>query len=913
MPAVAIVGLDCAFPGAPDPEAYWDLLMRGADAVGPIPDQRWDPREVPGGSRGAMTAGGFLDAADVFDNAFFAIAPREAAAMDPQQRLLLQCAWRALEDSGRAPRSLAGQGVGVFVGMMGSEWAQLHLPDHTRVNAQFGVGSTGAMAANRISHHLGLTGPSLVVDTACSSSLVAVHLAVNSLLSGECDLALAGGVNLVLTPSLGVVYGHLGLASAQGHCLPFGAEADGIVRSDGVGLVALRRLEDALADRQPVHAVIRGTAVNQDGRSNGITAPNPWAQQAVLEAAYRRAGVTADQIRFVETHGTGTVLGDMLEARALGLVHGVERELPCAIGSVKGNLGHTEGAAGIAGLIKAALSLRHRMVPASRFGHQENRQLRLADRGLSLLKAPLRLAPGEVLAGVSSFGIGGTNAHAVLAAPPRPEPVRRPRRTDGAVGCGVFTLTGDTPEALRRNLAAAAESIGRRPRGEAASLCWSSNRVKTGLAYRAAVVAGDTVELAGRLRAAAEDELLRAGIAERPGRKPVTVFLFSGEGAACAGMTARLYGEHEVYRRLLGEADAALGPYLGVGVRDLLLAGDERAARGALARPAQFAVGYALAGTLRELGVQPAGVLGHGVGEYAAAVHAGALDLDAAARLLAAHALPERADFASVAGTVTPAVPALPFASTLRGRLLLDEELDAAYWSAQAFTAVHFHEAFAALNESLAPTHVVEIGARIDLLDQLAGADLAEGGRLLAASPGPDAGARALAELVAELYLAGLDPAWEACYPAEQRTLERLVPYAFSAETRYWKRPWASPQLAPQAPPAAAPAAAPRTIAQSAAAARPEDQVTRLVIEAVREVGDYEAHRVTPATRLYQDLGFDSVMLMQLKDVLEARMPQMADISVQQLLPALNSVATIAEFLNEWITVQVAVEPVGRS
>ena len=432
MNTVAVVGLDCVFPAAHGIEAYWDLLMRGGDAIGPLPADRGGP------GFDDTVRGGFIDDAAVFDNDFFTIAPREAAAMDPQQRILLQCAWRALEDSGRSPSSLADSDTGVFVGVMGSEWAQLHMADYARVTPQIGAGSSAGMTANRISYHLNLKGPSLAVDTACSSSLVAVHLAVNSLLSGECSTALAAGVNIVLTPALGLVYRAMGLTAPDGRCKPFSMDADGIGRSDGAGVVVLRRLEDALADHQRVYAVIRGTAVNQDGRSNGVTAPSRWSQQAVVAAAYRRAGVGADQVRFVEAHGTGTTLGDIIECAALGEVHAVPRDEPCAIGSVKGNIGHTEGAAGIAGLIKTALALHHRIVPASRFAARENPQLRLTERGLSLLKAPVRLPAGEVVAGVSSFGMGGTNAHAVLASAPRV-----PRLAErGPAAAGVCTVSG---------------------------------------------------------------------------------------------------------------------------------------------------------------------------------------------------------------------------------------------------------------------------------------------------------------------------------------------------------------------------------------------------------------------------------------------------------------------------------------
>ncbi|MER6977465.1 beta-ketoacyl synthase N-terminal-like domain-containing protein, partial [Streptomyces carpinensis] len=615
MEDIAIVGLDCAFPGAAGAEAYWDLLMRGGDAVGGVPARRWDPDDFPA----VPGAGGFLDDADVFDADFFSVSPREAAAMDPHHRLLLHCAWRALEDSGRPPGDLAGSDTGVFVGMMGGEWGRLTMGSPASATPQLGAGSSNGMAANRISYHFNFTGPSLAVDTACSSSLVAVHLAAGALRTGECDTALAGGVNVLLSPSLGLVYAQMGLAAPDGRCKPFSADADGIVRGEGVGLVVLRRLVDAVADGQRIYAVLRGSAVNQDGRSNGVTAPNRWSQQAVVQAAYERSGITPDQVAFIEAHGTGTVLGDTIECAALGSVHAVPRPAPCAIGSVKGNLGHLEGAAGIAALIKAALALHHRVVPASRFADRENPQLKLAGRGMRLLKSPLRLPPGETVAAVSSFGMGGTNSHAVLSTAPRAALSASPAPAGASVTgatprsgeTGVFTLSGDTPEALRRNLVAQAEDVAGRPRGDAARLCWSSNRIKTGLPYRFAVAARDSAELADALRKAAAEDL-SATAAHRPWARPVVAFLFTGQGSAHAGMTAPLYRDSPLYRRHLDEADAALAPYLGASVREVILSGDERVHEPAFAQPALFAVGCALARTLVALGVTPAHVLPDG-------------------------------------------------------------------------------------------------------------------------------------------------------------------------------------------------------------------------------------------------------------------------------------------------------------
>ncbi|MEU6867580.1 beta-ketoacyl synthase N-terminal-like domain-containing protein [Streptomyces sp. NPDC046876] len=1001
MTPVAVVGMDCVFPGAPDADAFWELLMRGGDAIGALPAARRD-----GAGFDDAVHGGFLDDIAVFDNDFFSIAPREAAAMDPQQRLLLQCAWRALEDSGRAAATLAGSDTGVFVGVMGSEWAQLHMGDYARVTPQLGAGSSTGMIANRISYHLNLKGPSLAVDTACSSSLVAVHLAVNSLLSGECTTALAAGVNLVLTPALGLVYRQMGLAAPDGRCKPFSADADGIGRSDGAGVVVLRRLEDAIADGQRVYAVIRGTAVNQDGRSNGVTAPSRWSQREVVAAACRRAGITPEEVRFVEAHGTGTVLGDIIECAALGEVHGVPREQPVGLGSVKGNIGHTEGASGIAGLIKTALALHHRIVPASRFAARENPQLRLAERGLRLLGAPVRLPAGEVVGGVSSFGMGGTNAHAVLATAPRTartavRPLSgAPARRQAPVG--VFTVSGDTPEALRRNLAAQADVLARRPRGDAAAVCWSSNRVKAGLPYRAAFTARDTASLAAALRTAAEDERLRAGIAERVRHAPVVAFLYTGQGAQEPGMSAALYGQSPLYRRHLDAADEALRPYTGGSVRELILAEDPAVHTTRWAQPALFAVAHALTATLADLGVVPDAVLGHSIGEYPAAVAAGLLDLDAAARLVASRArhmdrLPEgggmlavragqdavagllavepelalaavngpadtvlsgprdalarasgvlrvrgidsrelrvghafhspliapalpgfRADAEEVLAQAPPSAPArIPFASTFRGRVLGEEAPDAAYWAEQAAAPVRFADALGALVAETGATCLVEIGPLPQLV-QLAGrAGLPSGTRLLHPAPGRGAGAAELAQTLADLYRAGVEPSWDELYEPGHRRAERLAPYAFSTEHRFWQQPAARPAAAGAGGAGAGagagtgagaePAAGGGDVLPAAAVDAERDPVLAAVVEAVVQVGEYPRERVDAGARFYEDLGFDSVMIMQLKDRIETRLPQAAGITVQQLLPALRSVGTLAEFVREWITVGAAI------
>ncbi|WP_306192822.1 type I polyketide synthase [Streptomyces sp. MK5] len=639
---VAITGIECVFPGAEDKDALWDLLMRGGDAMRSVPDARWDTEHVvapgPDVLPGTMNTrlGGYLDDIDLFDNDLFGIAPREAAAMDPQLRLLLQCAWRAMEDAGTGPRALGGSRTGVFVGAMGNEWA-LRMGCFDAITPHLGSGTGHGMMANRISYQFDLRGPSVSVDTACSSSLVAVDMARTALARGECDHALVCGVNVILTPALGIFYTQAGLSAPDGRCKPFSSRADGIGRGEGAAVVVLRRLDDALAAGDRVYAVIRGGAVNHGGRSNGFAAPNRISQREVITAAYAEAGVEPADVRFVEAHGTGTVLGDMIETAALGDVHAVPREQPCAVGSVKGNLGHTEGAAGTAALIKTALALHHGVLPASLHSRHENSALRLAERGLRLVKAPLRLPSGDMFGAVSSFGLGGTNAHLLLSGAPS-----APRRGTGAKGAvsdaaarepQLFTLSAPDPESLRRNLARQAAHVTRQREADLPAMCHTSRRVKAGLKHRFSVTVTSRDALAEVLGLAARDDTV---FARHTGRAavPKVGLLFTGQGSQYPGMTADVYRRSAVYRRFLTETDEALGPHLGDSVVRLLLDEDPRVREPAYAQPMLFAVEHALGRTLLSYGVEPAFVLGHSIGEFAAACLTGALSLADAARLV---------------------------------------------------------------------------------------------------------------------------------------------------------------------------------------------------------------------------------------------------------------------------------------
>jgi 8-amino-7-oxononanoate synthase len=849
MTDIAVVGLDCRFPKADDPSALWKLLLDGVDAIDEIGPERWDPAELNADGTINHREGGVIRDADAFDNDFFGITPREAQAMDPQQRLLLQTAWRALENATLDPRGQAGSNTGVFVGVMANEWAHLHMRDYRAITAQSGSGNGYFMTANRLSYQFDLRGPSLAVDTACSSSLVAVHLATQSLRNGECDQAIAAGVNLALTPALNAFYTQAGLAAPDGRCKPFSGAADGIGRGEGVAAVVLRRLDDAVAAKLPIYAVIKGSAANSDGRSNGITAPNRWAQQQVVTTACKSGGIAPAHVSFLEAHGTGTLLGDMIEAKALAYHHRSRRDEPCALGSIKGNLGHTEGAAGIAGLIKTVLSLHHRVVPPSRFADSENTQLRLADGGLRLLTEPKRLPAETVFAGVSSFGIGGTNCHVVLASAPDGTP------PPDATGGGILTLSADCPEGLRRNSIQLADDIDI-SHVPLSQLCWSTNRIKGSGKARLAVVAGDRAETAVALR--------NADVVTGTAGPMSAGWLFSGQGTQFPGMGNALYDESAVFRAAFDEVDAAMAPHIGERLRDVMAA--ERVDATEFAQPAIFALQYAQARTMLELGAEPAWLLGHSIGEYAAAVIAEVFSLDDACRLVAArgrlmgrlpagggmlavraeladlpgfaldvaaingpsevvlsgalddidktaHTLEEAGiktrklnvshafhsrlmepmigDFADVAAQCSYQLPILPVFSTLHGRMLGDDEpLGADYWVAHISGTVLFADAVTEAVQA-EPTHLVEFGAKRTLGPMITRAH--EG------APPALAVASGIGETVAALYRDGLDPNWDLLYPNEAKASHRLSGYVFSTANRYWITEQATTPTAPAA------------------------------------------------------------------------------------------------------------------
>ncbi len=666
---IAIIGVGCRFPaGVSSPASFWEFLVSGRDAITDIPQERWEFYQGLGPDYAATLRqvnrrGAFLEDIAGFDAEFFGLTPREAELMDPQQRLLLEVAWEALEHAGIPPGSLAGTDTAVFAALDSGDYGRRLLEDLPGIEAWTGIGAAGCAAANRISYALDLRGPSVSLDTACSGSLVTVHLACQSLRSGESPVALAAGANVLLSPGLTLALDASGALAPDGRCKTFDADADGYGRGEGCAVLVLKTLSHAQRDGDRVLAVVLGSAVNQDGRTRGIMAPNGDAQEHVIRAACRSAGLSPGSVDYIETHGTGTTLGDQTEAEALARVYGAGRAAgkPCLIGTVKPNIGHLEPAAGAASLIKAVLAVGNAEIPPSLNFSTANPAVDWARSGLRVVceRTPWPQRGQSRRAGVSSFGFGGTIAHVLIEqAPDEPARARPARPSSQAIGYRLFPLSAKSDAALRQYASGLAEwcsaSDGKVP---AASVAHTLASRRSHFEHRAAVVAASSEELAAGLRLLAAGDQSRHVVTGSVPAQPGTglVWVFSGHGSQWAGMGRELLRSEPSFARVIDLLGPIFDAEIGFTPRDVLAGHDlDEIAR---VQSVTFAIQVALAEVWRNYGVRPDAVIGHSLGEFAAAVAAGSLDLPDAARIVCRRSRLLR----RVAGRGAMAMASVPF------------------------------------------------------------------------------------------------------------------------------------------------------------------------------------------------------------------------------------------------------------
>lgn len=650
---IAIIGMGCRFPQAESPAAFWQVLQEGINTITKIPSDRWDVNsfyDLDPTKKGKITScwGAFVDRIQWFDPQFFGITPREAEFIDPQQRLVLEVAWEALENAGIIPESLAKSQTGVFIGISTSDYQRYLYKNLSYVEGFSGTGSHFSIAANRLSYLLNLRGPSLAIDTACSSSLVAIHYAGQSLLNRESDLCLVGGVNAILTPDLSVSFSRGKMMASDGKCKTFDANADGIVRGEGCGIVVLKRLADAIRDGDNIQAIIRGSAVNQDGLTNGLTAPNGPSQQAVIRQALEKAGVQPNEISYVETHGTGTALGDPIEVNSLKAVLMERRESDrvCWIGSVKTNIGHLEAAAGIAGLIKVVLSLQNKQIPPHLHLKQLNPYIKIENTPISISTElqNWNCNHGSKVAGVSSFSFGGTNAHVIVEEAPQASSELK-QVNDLERLQHILTLSAKTEKALQEVVEKYLNFLEYPSVPPIQNICYTSNIGRSHFDYRLAIIAQTQEELRQQLQSyLTGNSTFKTIVGEQSNSRklPKIAFLFTGQGSQYVNMGQELYETQPAFRKTIDCCTEILQIYLEKPLLNILYpeSKDENSSsfllnQTAYTQPALFAVEYALAQLWLSWGIKPDAVIGHSIGEYVAACIAGVFSLEDGLKLVA--------------------------------------------------------------------------------------------------------------------------------------------------------------------------------------------------------------------------------------------------------------------------------------
>ena len=791
---IAIIGMACRFPGGVNsPAAYWRLLHEGTDAVVEVPPERWDidayyDPDPEAAGKMYTRCGGFLqEPVDRFDPDLFGITPREAVSMDPQQRLLLEVSWEALEQAGQAPDRLIGSSTGVFVGISTSDYRDLmvRVGDPTRIDPYVGAGTMPSVAAGRLSYVLGFQGPCFPVDTACSSSLVTVHLAMQSLRRSECHMALAAGVNLMLAPEPSIYFCKLRALSPAGRCRTFDAQANGYARGEGCGVVVLKCLEDALAAGDNILAVLRGSAVNHDGRSGGLTVPNGPSQQDVMRRALESAGVKPHDVSYLEAHGTGTALGDPIEAQSISRVFGRDRpaENPLRVGSVKTNIGHLEAAAGVASVIKVVLALQHRTIPP----HLHFRTLNphIAEMGLDfeIPTKPVAWPGGETgrLAGVSSFGISGTNAHLLL----EEAPTASPSSQEADRPAHVLTLSAKNAKTLAELAQRYQEHLEAHPSASFADICFTADTGRARFAHRLALLAASPEWAARKLSMFHDGDAGPALWQHECAGAPKVAFLFAEETEVNSGMGLTLYETASVFRRTLEKCDELVQRHTGHSLLAALYPDsgtDASLEPNGLSQAALFACEYALAELWQSWNIAPAAVYGEGVGEYVAACVAGVLNLEDGLRLAlerSGHVAFERAQ------TVRCLPPKKTMIASLTGRRAgQDQVFDAGYWERQVREGSNFPAALKTLGDEEC-AFLLEIGPT-PVLRKSGGPAVADKRFhwLASLQRGCDDWEQML-EALAQLFVHGIEVDWQGVDRDFARRKVALPTYPFQYR-RYW-------------------------------------------------------------------------------------------------------------------------------
>jgi acyl transferase domain-containing protein/acyl-CoA synthetase (AMP-forming)/AMP-acid ligase II/acyl carrier protein len=804
---IAIIGMGCKFPGASGLDEFWTLLRNGVDAISEIPRDRWDVGALYDplpGTTGKMSTrwGGFLPDIDQFDPHFFGISPREAASMDPQQRVLLEMTWEALENAGQPPDQLAGTRTGVFVGIGGFDYSNviINYKNHLQIiNAYLGTGNAHSIAANRISYLLDLRGPSIAIDTACSSSLVAIHMACDSLRGAHSNLAIAGAVNLILSPEATIAFSHARMMAADGRCKAFDAKADGYVRAEGCGVVILKRLSEALRDRDNILGIIRGSAINQDGRTAGIAAPNASAQQAVIREALVQAGVSPKELTYFEAHGTGTSIGDPIEVEAIRGVLGdaAPDELPCLMGSVKANVGHLENASGMASLGKVLACLQHDQIPAQLHFSKLNPRISLVGTRIAIPQAlqPWPATPRRI-AGISSFGFGGTNAHIIVEeAPPRIRKEGLPDRP-----WHILTLSARTERAVKTLASRFEKYLAHHAEESLADICFTANAGRSHFARRIAVIAENKEQLQKSLAAFAAGQQDSRVVCELSARHSTkkdglrTAFVFGAEASsACAAH--QLYATHPVFRAAMDRCSR----FLGLHQYEPLLAA-LTVEQNCLERRdvALFALEFALGELWQSWGIQPDAVLGTGVGEYSAAVISEVMSCEDALKLIAERArilrlTPESGElnrmldkFDAEASSIKFQSPKVSFVSGLSGHTLAEDDIPGAnYWRLHVLQHSHLGEGLRTLRVQ-GCAQFIGVGTSNPFCEEDSAENLKATATFLPSLDPNESGWQTVLTSLGSLYVRGSNVNWKSFDEPYQPRKIALPSYPFERE-RCWE------------------------------------------------------------------------------------------------------------------------------